>query len=78
MIQQVQLLTVKELASALGVHQRTCWRLAAKAEAGEGRFPPPLRIGPKTVRWRLADVEAYLAHMAGKSAPKNPSTPCYN
>jgi len=57
----VRLLTVKELAAALGIHQRTCWRMAALAEAGQGDFPRPLRIGPKTVRWRLADVEAYLA-----------------
>ena len=77
-MQQVQLLTVKELASALGVHQRTCWRLAAKAEAGEGRFPPPLRIGPKTVRWRVVDVEAYLAHMADDSVRKYSSTISHN
>ena len=78
MIQQVQLLTVEELAGALGVHKRTCWRLAAQAEAGQGRFPRPLRLGPKTVRWRLADVEAYLAHMAGGSAPKYSSKMSHN
>ena len=60
----VKLLTVKELAAALGVHERTCWRLAAMAEAGQGDFPKPLRIAPKTVRWRLADVETYLASLA--------------
>jgi excisionase family DNA binding protein len=63
----VKLLTVKELAAALGVHERTCWRLAAMAEAGRCAFPKPLRIGPKTVRWRLADVEAYLAALAAGS-----------
>ena len=61
----IRLLTVKELADMLGVHERTCWRLAALAEDGHGHFPRPLRIGPKTVRWRMADVEAYLAALAG-------------
>jgi len=65
MNEHLKLLTVKELAAALGVHERTCWRLAAMAEAGQGDFPRPLRIGPKTVRWRMADVEAYLATLAG-------------
>jgi len=61
----VQLLDVRQLASALGVHPRSIWRLAAKAEAGMNDFPRPVRIGPKTVRWRLSDVEAYLAALAG-------------
>ena len=65
MREPVRLLTVKELAAMLGVHERTCWRLAAMAEGGHGDFPKPLRIGPKTVRWRMADVEAYLAALAG-------------
>ena len=60
----LKLLTVKDLAVMLGVHERTCWRLAAMAEARQGDFPRPLRIGPKTIRWRLADVEAYLAALA--------------
>jgi predicted DNA-binding transcriptional regulator AlpA len=59
-----QLLAVNQLAAMLGIHERTCWRLAAMAEAGQGDFPRPLRIGPKTIRWRLSDVEAYLAALA--------------
>ena len=60
----MKLLTVKDLADMLGVHERTCWRLAAMAEGGQGDFPRPLRIGPKTVRWRVADVDSYLAALA--------------
>ena len=60
-----KLLTVKELAAMLGVHERSCWRLAALAEAGQGDFPKPLRLAPKTIRWRLADVEEYLGALAG-------------
>jgi predicted DNA-binding transcriptional regulator AlpA len=67
MNEHLKLLTVKELAAALNVHERTCWRLAAIAEARQGNFPKPLRIAPKTVRWRLADVEAYLAALAAGS-----------
>ena len=65
MQERIKLLTVKELADMLGVHERTCWRLAAMAEAGLGDFPKPLRIGPKTIRWRMADVEEYLGALAG-------------
>ena len=64
------LLDVKQLAGLLGIHERTVRRLAAMAEAGHGDFPRPLRIGPKTVRWRLADVEAYLAALAEHAASK--------
>ena len=53
-----------ELAAMLGIDERTCWRLAAMAEAGQGNFPRPLHIGPKTVRWRLADVDSHLAALA--------------
>jgi len=63
-LEGVQLLDVRQLAAALGIHARSCWRLAAQAEAGQGNFPQPLRIGPKTLRWRLSDVQAYLASLA--------------
>lgn len=57
-----QLLTVKDVAGMLKIHAGTIWRLAAQAEAGlpcRG-FPRPLRLGGKTVRWRLADILGYL------------------
>jgi excisionase family DNA binding protein len=57
-------MTVKELAGALGVHERTCWRLASLAQDGRGTFPRPVRLGPRTVRWRVSDVEAYLTSLA--------------
>ena len=65
-----QLLTVRELAATLKLSERTCWRLAGKAEAGIEEFPRPLRVGPKAVRWRLADVEPYIARLAGHTRKK--------
>ena len=29
----------------------------------EGRFPEPLRVGPKSVRWRLSEIEAWIASL---------------
>jgi len=66
LLEGVQLLDVRQLATTLGMHPRSIWRLAAMAEAGQGNFPRPLRIGPKTIRWRLAAVEGYLAGLAGE------------
>jgi len=64
----VQLLDVREVAGLLRMHPRSVWRLAAQAEAGLCNLPKPLRIGPKTIRWRLSDVQAYLAALAGERA----------
>ncbi|MBE3098086.1 MAG: AlpA family phage regulatory protein [Planctomycetes bacterium] len=65
---EYQLLTVKQIAAMLGIHERSVWRLSAMAEGGQDSFPKPLRIAPKTIRWRLADVQAYLAALAGEKA----------
>jgi predicted DNA-binding transcriptional regulator AlpA len=35
-------------------------------EEGHGDFPKPLHIGPKTIRWRLVDVEEYLGALAAR------------
>jgi predicted DNA-binding transcriptional regulator AlpA len=61
-------LTVKDVASLLKIHTRTVWRLAGMAESGIGNFPKPVRLGPKTVRWRVSDIEHYLDHLAGEGA----------
>ncbi len=61
-----QLLKVTEVARFFSIHKRTVWRNAGLAEAGLSEFPTPIRLGPKTVRWRLADVQAYLAKLSGE------------
>ena len=61
-----QLLTVRKVACLLSLHPRTIWRLAGLAEAGLDDFPKPIRLAAKTVRWRLRDIEGYLARLAGE------------
>lgn len=61
------LLTVKDVARVLGVHERTVWRLASLAEMDGESFPRPIRIGGKTVRWRWQDIEAYIDTLAADS-----------
>ena len=52
---RVTLLDVRRVAELLGVHQRTVWRLVSSDD-----LPQPIRIGTKTVRWRLSDLEDYF------------------
>lgn len=62
----VALLDVRTVARLLGISLRHVWRLSAIAEAGQGDFPRPLRLGPKTIRWRLQDVEKYIEAVAAE------------
>ena len=64
-----QLLTCRDVSRLLRIHIRSVWRSAALAEAGKGDFPIPVWLGPKTIRWKLQDIEAYLDRIAGKDTP---------
>jgi len=61
-----ELVTVREAAELLRIHPRSIWRLSALGEIGESDFPRPVRIGAKTVRWRVADLQRYLDGLAGE------------
>ena len=65
----VTLIDVRTLGKLLGISPRNVWRLVAKARAGAGNFPLPIKLGTRTVRWRLADVERYLSALAGEDGP---------
>ena len=57
-----QLLTVKDVAAVLKIHPRSVWRMSAT-----GEIPAPLALAPKTIRWRLKDIEAHLAKLAAQA-----------
>ena len=60
--QDCQLLTVKDVAAVLKIHPRSVWRMSAT-----GEIPAPLALAPKTIRWRLKDIEAHLAKLAAQA-----------
>ena len=60
--QACQLLTVKDVAAVLKIHPRSVWRMSAT-----GEIPAPLALAPKTIRWRLKDIEAHLAKLAAQA-----------
>lgn len=45
-----QLLTVKEVASMLGIGKSTVWELTRS-----GKIPKPIKISMKITRWRRSD-----------------------
>ncbi len=49
-------LSVEQVSVRFGVSKDTIWRWRR-----EGEFPAPVRLGGRTSRWRLSDLEAYEA-----------------
>lgn len=47
----------------LPVGRTTFWRMQR-----QGRFPPPLRLGPRLKVWRAADVRDWLAAQGSPNA----------
>jgi prophage regulatory protein len=50
-----RLLRLREVEEKVGLKRSTIYRRIA-AES----FPPPIDLGPGTVRWRLSDVDAWI------------------
>ena len=51
-----RLLTRAEVEARTGLGRSALYRAMR-----EGRFPEPLRVGPKSVRWLLSEVEQWIA-----------------
>ncbi|MDE0423214.1 MAG: AlpA family phage regulatory protein [Gammaproteobacteria bacterium] len=56
MSDQDRLLRRFDVEQRCGLARSTIYRLM-----GENRFPRPIRVGPKAVRWSLLEVEDWLA-----------------
>lgn len=66
MSQAMQLLTQLGVCKKLAISRPTLWRRRKDDPA----FPKPIFIGPRAVRFCLADVEAYIKHLAAKGGRK--------
>lgn len=54
-----RLITVSEVAEKLGVSTRLVWRMSASKPG----FPKPVKVGDRTTRWKLHEVESYLHNL---------------
>ncbi|MCY4240496.1 MAG: AlpA family phage regulatory protein [Rhodobacter sp.] len=52
----VELMTRQEVEALLGMGRSTLYRLMRS-----GDFPLPIKIGPRSVRWRRSDVNDHLS-----------------
>lgn len=50
-------LNVKQVAARYGLDTSTIWR----KRKTDPSFPLPIKMGPTTVRWKLADLEVWEA-----------------
>ena len=59
--QPVDLLTAKQVCKTLSMSKTSLWRLVKS-----GRFPKPLKFGPRATRWRLDEVNAAIAQLSAE------------
>jgi prophage regulatory protein len=54
-----RLIRLAEVATMLGIGRSTIYKYV-----GEGTFPAPVKVGFRSVRWKLADVLAWRRHVS--------------
>jgi hypothetical protein len=50
-------------AAAGAIHDRVQAPLAICGHVKHGRFPKPVRLGPKTTEWRVQEIRALFAQL---------------
>jgi prophage regulatory protein len=65
-----RLLRLAEVSTMVGLRRSAIYK-----HISEGRFPAPVKVGDRSVRWKLADVLAWRAHISesGSLADKKES-----
>jgi len=60
---QERFIRVKDVAQMIGMGRSTVWMLTK-----QGKFPQPLRLGPKVTVWRLSEIEKWIEEKIRESA----------
>jgi prophage regulatory protein len=55
MIPNEQLLRLPEVRAKLGLSRSAIYRLVAA-----GKFPQPLKLTPRTIAWRLSELDSWI------------------
>ena len=59
-----RLLPVGDVTRAIGFSRSWIY-----SRIREGEFPRPVRIGPQAVRWKLSDVQRWIAERSQAASP---------
>jgi prophage regulatory protein len=52
---QVLVVRMSRLVEMIGLSRSTIWKLLS-----EGKFPNPIRLGSRSIAWRINDIEEWL------------------
>lgn len=58
-----QLLSIRDVCAKVGVCRSTVY-----ARMAERKFPTPLKIGVRTVRWRADEIDAFIDRLSAARA----------
>jgi prophage regulatory protein len=56
----MKLLCEKEVCCAIGIHRKTLWKWRR-----DGKFPQPIQVGERAIRWDESDITAWLEAKKG-------------
>lgn len=62
-----KLLTRKEVEHIIGLKRSTIYDWMRS-----GRFPRPMRLGPKAVRWRQSDITTWMEELRRSNGDESP------
>jgi prophage regulatory protein len=61
---RTRLLRRRQVEAATGFRRSTIYEHMAR-----GRFPKPIRLGPRTVAWLASEIDAWIAARIAESRP---------